>query len=99
MKTITIHPPEGTAEFLSRVEGAAALTAAGYEIKPRSLEFWPLEVFIVGRRAHYRTEDLFGEANRRIADSARPQTATAPIRKVRRKVRLEALGLGQFAQG
>jgi hypothetical protein len=99
MNPISIHPADDTPDFLNRDEAAAALTKAGYAIKPRTLPFWPLEVFIVGRRAHYRTEDLFAEANRRIADSARPQIATAPVRKVRRKIRPEALGLRQFVQG
>jgi hypothetical protein len=71
---LLLSPPPGTPRLLSRIKAAEALNAVGYKIKPQSLTKWPVKVFMVGRLAHHKRDEIFDEANRRIAESMRPQT-------------------------
>jgi hypothetical protein len=75
---LLLTPPPGTPKLLSRIKAAEALNAVGYKIKPQSLTKWPIKVCTVGRTAHHKRDEIFAEANRRIASSMRPQTP--PVR-------------------
>ncbi|MFT7391584.1 MAG: hypothetical protein ACI9ZH_001814 [Paracoccaceae bacterium] len=74
---IILTPPPGTPKLLTRITASEALGAAGYTIQPSSLIKWPLPVWRIGRFAHYRREDVFAEANRKIASTMRPQAPAA----------------------
>lgn len=59
-------------EFVSRVEGSALLTAAGFKAAPTTLAGWPVKWTYFGKRAAVQIGDLFAYAESKISDTPPP---------------------------